>query len=253
MVLEPKEGRTGPAAAGDGPRDLGEGAIEAPLIEDAFGFDRHPVGLAPPFPEQDRAGAGLSWPFARCAGRAREGTAARGRHPAIGLFLHLVGDRAHQQGPGGPGWWSGPVEIGPPPGEDVTGLSPEPGQRPPQLLGADPCGARHGARYLPGAAIRYTRPRASLAETIRSPSLFLKTPEMTPRTEWACQSVALIISATLAPVGSWSSARSLACLLPGRRSAKAALFGRAFRPSELRDGDRPGFGAVRFAVLAAAL
>src|SRR4029077_12366425 len=47
------------------------------------------------------------------------------------------------------------------------------------------------------------------------PSFFLRTPDMTPRTEWRCQPVALTISSRLAPLAWRSSSTSLACLLPG--------------------------------------
>src|SRR5580704_5141101 len=40
---------------------------------------------------------------------------------------------------------------------------------------------------LAGSAMRYTRPRSSMAEARVSPSFFFKVPEKTPRTVWRCQ------------------------------------------------------------------
>jgi hypothetical protein len=41
-----------------------------------------------------------------------------------------------------------------------------------------------------------------------------RTPEMKPRTEWACQPVAFMRSAPVAPVGRFSRSRTLAVLPP---------------------------------------
>src|SRR4029077_17319895 len=65
------------------------------------------------------------------------------------------------------------------------------------------------------------------------PSFFLRTPDMTPRTEWRCQPVALTISSRLAPLAWRSSSTSLACLLPGRMADD----GRAFSARILRVGE----------------
>src|SRR6516162_6200465 len=86
------------------------------------------------------------------------------------------------------------------------------------------------------------------------PSRFLRTPEMTPRTEWVCQPVALTISAMLAPLACRSSSTSLACMLPARVAGEAAAFPPlALRPPDGRAGCRRAFEEDDVPVLAASL
>src|SRR6202023_2708101 len=63
-----------------------------------------------------------------------------------------------------------------------------------------------------GSAMRYTRPRSSLAETSVSPSFFFRVPEKTPPTVWRCQPVTLATSSTVAPSGRRSIAITTSCL-----------------------------------------
>src|ERR1700719_2929016 len=64
---------------------------------------------------------------------------------------------------------------------------------------------------LSGSAMRYTRPRSSLAEARVSPSFFFKVPEKTPRTVWRCQPVTLATSSTVTPSGRRSIAMTSSC------------------------------------------
>src|SRR6202030_4846899 len=74
-----------------------------------------------------------------------------------------------------------------------------------------------GFHRLAGSAMRYTRPRSSLAEARVSPSFFFKVPEKTPRTVWRWQPVTLATSSTVAPSGRRSIAITTSCLEGGLR------------------------------------
>src|ERR1035441_5516390 len=63
----------------------------------------------------------------------------------------------------------------------------------------------------------YTRaPSARLMEVMVSPIFFPSVPLTNPRTLWACQDVACMISVRVAPLTRWTRARTAAVLLPGR-------------------------------------
>src|SRR5579862_3668940 len=85
-------------------------------------------------------------------------------------------------------------------------------------------------------------------EKLRSPSpllvdttarfIFLPTvPEMKPRTECACQAVAFMISARVAPPGRCSRSRILPVLLPARAVTCGAGWGAFFPRLALRGGE----------------
>jgi len=77
---------------------------------------------------------------------------------------------------------------------------------------------------VPYLAIRYVRSPASfLADSTASPIFLVRFPLTNPRTLWRCQSVALAISAIVAPFGRRSSARTIAFLLPSRASVMGFL------------------------------
>src|SRR6202163_100701 len=91
---------------------------------------------------------------------------------------------------------------------------------------------------------RSTPPR--LVDSIFRPIFLRSVPERKPRTEWACQPVAFISSAKVAPLDFSRRAMTWALLLPWPRVAALALgrrFG-AFLP-------RPGFRADLACVVAA--
>src|SRR5262249_41904888 len=82
--------------------------------------------------------------------------------------------------------------------------------------------ARPGHRF---AVMRYTRPRPStLSEATAKPSFFLSAPLMAPRTECACQRVAFITSAMVAPPLRCRRLRSKASLVPGRSEVGNVVF-----------------------------
>src|SRR5258706_12907995 len=64
--------------------------------------------------------------------------------------------------------------------------------------------------------MRYTRPLSVCSETRLRPSFLRTTPARKPRTECCCQSVAVMIAATVVPAGARSIARMRACLVSGR-------------------------------------
>src|ERR1035438_6944019 len=73
----------------------------------------------------------------------------------------------------------------------------------------------HG--YASLLAMLYTRaPSARLMELTVSPIFFPSVPLTNPRTLWACQEVACMISVRVAPLARCSNARTAAVLLPGR-------------------------------------
>src|SRR3984893_10143709 len=78
-----------------------------------------------------------------------------------------------------------------------------------------------------GSAMRYTRPRSSLAEASVSPSFFFRVPEKTPRTVWRCQPVTLATSSTVAPSGRRSIAITTSCLEGGFGSGCGSGSGKA--------------------------
>src|SRR6202035_5244609 len=80
---------------------------------------------------------------------------------------------------------------------------------------------------LAGSAMRYTRPRSSLAEARVSPSFFFKVPEKTPRTVWRCQPVTLATSSTVAPSGRRSIAITTSCFEGGFGSGCGSGSGKA--------------------------
>src|ERR1700730_14564363 len=80
---------------------------------------------------------------------------------------------------------------------------------------------------LAGSAMRYTRPRSSLAEARGSPSFFFKVPEKTPRTVWRCQPVTLATSSTVAPSGRRSIAITTSCFEGGFGSGCGSGSGKA--------------------------
>jgi len=59
-------------------------------------------------------------------------------------------------------------------------------------------------------------PSSLLIEATFSPIFFPMVPDRNPRTLWACQSVAFMIAASVAPSGRFSRSRILAALLPSR-------------------------------------
>src|ERR1019366_453925 len=63
----------------------------------------------------------------------------------------------------------------------------------------------------------YTRvPSSRLVELTVSPIFLPRVPLMKPRTLCACQDVASMISASVAPLARWIKARTVAVLLPSR-------------------------------------
>src|SRR5882672_10743206 len=77
----------------------------------------------------------------------------------------------------------------------------------------------------------YTRsPSSRRAESTVSPIFLPSAPLMNPRTLWACQPVAFMIWASVAPPFRWSRPRTSAFLLPSRAGAGLAALAAGFRP-----------------------
>src|ERR1035441_1094840 len=66
------------------------------------------------------------------------------------------------------------------------------------------------------AATIQRAPSARLLEVTLRPTFLPRVPLMKPRTLWACQDVACLISARVAPLARWTRAKTAAVLLPGR-------------------------------------
>ena len=109
----------------------------------------------------------------------------------------------------------------------ARGRPPPPGKGPPPGVGFPPGVGRGQRGPLLGAASLWggggrgeNRPRPArgvrFADTTVSPIFLPRLPLMKPRTEWACQLVAFMISASVAPLGRFNRSMIFAALLPSR-------------------------------------
>src|SRR6202022_1558003 len=213
------------------------------------------MGLTAPLPHQGRAGLQRSAGVERTnafleLSRQNLQTALQGAaRAAIGALLQLIGEPPDDQIATEAQRRSGVIKYPPDTPQLLCGLTDQSGdfaikfcQRHTSqpVLPAVVCTAGRLARALgsrsvvewgfhglAGSAMRYTRPRSSLAEARVSPSFFFKAPEKTPRTVWRCQPVTLATSSTVAPSGRRSIAITTSCFEGGFGSGFGSGSGKA--------------------------